>query len=131
MPKYPINQINAKINEMIGYKGNPTDGYKEHSDKLARLLKLEKHPNQLVASLGVSGGILGFAAADALKATVPNKILAGAAAAGLSGLAAYAYRQRALKGIDDAMHTQSRFSYLLDRGFNRVKQQLDQEVNSI
>lgn len=125
------NRINAKINEMIGYKGNPTDGYGEHSNKVDRLLNLSNHPKQFVAGLGLSGGILGTAAANALKASTKGAILAGVAAAGLSGLAAYAYRQKALEGLDDAMYTKSRFSYLLDRGYNKVQRQLDQEVNSI
>lgn len=111
-----MNNLNAKINRMIGYEGNPSDGYAEHSDRVRRLLGMNNHPNQFVAGLGISGGILGMAAAEALKASLPNKLLAGAAAAGLSGLAAYAYRQKALKGLDDAMYTKSRFSYLLDKG---------------
>jgi len=115
-----MNNINAKINEMIGYKGNPSDGYKEHSDRVDRLLRLKRSPNQFVAGLGLSGGILGTAAA--LNASTPNRLLAGAVAAGLSGLAAYAYRQKALEGLDDAMHTKSRFSYLLDKGYNRVRE---------
>lgn len=84
---------------------------------------MKNHPNQFVAGLGLSGGILGMAAIP--NASTPTRLLAGAAAAGLSGLAAYAYRKKALRELDDAMHTKSRFTYLLEQGHVP-----DREVNS-
>lgn len=102
--------INRRINQKIGYEGDPRKGYSEHKAHANALSKWVNHPIETIGGLSATGGLLAACLAAGLRSG-PGVIAASAGlGAGLSGLASYAYRQKAIREKDKAWSTFSDFA---------------------